>query len=152
MKKPIFAAALGALVLIPIASDAAPELEPGLWEIIVKTSGAMGMGSGTHTTKECIKAEDLVKPEDFTPDLVMPEMQCVKKNFTESGNTLTWEVACTGYGMNMEGTGTYVSQSPQAYEGIVKMRVKLEGLEQLGGIAMNTTTTYSGQRIGPCAQ
>jgi Protein of unknown function (DUF3617) len=147
-----FLAAGIALAIAPAAAAAVAEIEPGLWEVTVNTSGVMGMGKNTYVSQQCLKAEDLVKPEDFTPDMVMPEMKCTKQNFTQNGNTLNWEATCTGYGIAMAGTGTYVSKGSQAYEGVVHMKMRLEGMPNLGGAGVVSTTTYSGRRLGACTE
>ena len=145
-------AAGAVLALWPVAAEAAAPLEPGLWETIVKTSGVMGMGANTFVNKECLRAEDAVKPENFTPDLVMPEMQCTKGNFTERGDTFTWDVVCRGPGVSMAGVGTFLAKGSQAYAGSVIMQMKVDGMPQIGGMGVETTTTYSGRRIGACTE
>lgn len=148
-----FVIIVSAVALLPTLGRAATTMEPGLWEVTVKTSGMMGMPSRNMITKQCIKPEDLKKPEDFSPDMSGTGMSCTKHNVMESGNTVTWQITCKSSDMTMEGTGSFVTKSLQAYEGQTTMKMKIAGLDEVDGmlgVTQEINTSYSGRRLGSC--
>lgn len=152
-QKLLRAALSGMFLLTPTIGHAATTMEPGLWEVVISTSGMMGMPPRNMTTKHCIKPEDLKKPEDLSPDMSAMDMSCSKHNVKESGNTVTWQITCKNSDMEMEGAGTFVSKSPQAYEGKTSMAMKIAGMDDIEGMAAMTyemKTSFSGRRLGSC--
>jgi hypothetical protein len=96
-----------------------------VWE--VTTQNAMeGMPTQmpAQTTKVCA-ANDITQPP--------ARPGCTNSNFQRTGNTATWDVACTGQ-MAMTGHGEMTFESPDSYKGTIKfaagqmnMTIKLAG-------------------------
>lgn len=127
-----------------------PMIRPGLWEITMTSEGMMGMPPSTVTSKQCLKPEDVQQPENFAPDVEIPNMECSSGNFTRDGDAMTWQVACTSSEMKMDGKGTFKSLGPDAYEGVVNLKMMMENMPQVGGMSFEISTDYQARRLGDC--
>ncbi len=108
-------------------------ITPGLWQITA-TEGMKGM-PGTQQSKtmtHCITASDLRKSAD---KWILGMEGCKNENFVPSGNTVTWQVKCTGTWAG-SGTGsadfegdTYTSEVsvPIIYDGHPTGQVEFKG-------------------------
>lgn len=137
------------LAAAPVVADE-PLARPGLWEITMTSKGMMGMPPSTVTSKQCLKPEDVEQPEEFAPDVEVPNMECSSGDFTRDGDTMTWQVACISPEMSMEGDGTFKSLGPDAYEGVVNLKMMMENMPQAGGMSFEITTDYQARRLGDC--
>lgn len=119
---------------------AAPVMKPGLWEITMKMEGA-GMPASISPTKvrHCYRAEDL---KDLRNTLPEKNSNCKVSDWKESGNTVSWNMACTGeHAMTGSGSITY---SGETYTGTTKMTMTH------GGQKMTMSQKYSAKRVGDC--
>ena len=109
-------------------------MNEGLWEITseVKMSG-MSMPPSTHT--QCITKDDLV------PQKAQPGQECQVTNIQCQGDTVTWEIECSGQGRLMKGTGR-ITYNGDSFVGQMKMTMPDQG--------MKITTNMKGRRIGDC--
>lgn len=119
---------------------AAPTMKPGLWEITTSMEGA-GMPASMPPTKikHCYRAEDLKDLRNTVPE---KNSNCKVSNWKESGNTVTWNMACTGeHAMTGSGRITY---SGDSYAGTNKMTMSH------GGQKMTMSQKYNAKRVGDC--
>lgn len=123
MRKPIHSLFALSLVCCPLAANAAGMMKQGLWEMTAKSGGA-GAGAqippekleelrkrgisipqttgGAMVTKMCVSKE--MAGRDSLPPMNRGGANCAQSNQSRSGNTLTFDVVCTGE--NMQGKGT----------------------------------------------
>jgi len=109
-------------------------MKEGLWEITseVKMPG-MSMPPSTHT--QCISKDDLVPQKD------QPGQECQATNVQYKGNTVTWEIECSGQSGVMTGTGQ-ITYNGDSFVGIVEITMPGQGIKM--------TTHMKGRRIGAC--
>ena len=119
---------------------AAPEMQPGLWEITTKMN-VPGLPAETppQTFRHCYRAEDVKDPKKTVPQ----DRDCKADSVAQHGNTVTWRVSCRIEGEVMSGQGalTYAGQS---YSG----RAQLSGTVE--GAPMQVNVAYAGERVGEC--
>lgn len=120
-------------LLMALPALAADRLSAGKWQV-TQVVEAGGTAMPPHTLTFCHKATDAEGP---LPSQSMPG-DCTMKNQKTSGNTVTWDIACSGE-FSMQGSGemTYRGDS---YEGVVRM-------ESPQG---KMTTRMNGKRLGEC--
>jgi hypothetical protein len=116
-------------------SFAGPSIKEGLWEISSKME-MEGMPSAMPITsyKKCLTKKDLV------PQKEEKGQECKVKSKNVQGNTVTWDMDCTGQGGKMNSKGKVT------YEGTVMhgtMHITVEGQPPI-------TNKVIGKRIGPC--
>ena len=114
---------------------AAPEMNPGKWEITTTTVMA-GMPPQSVTHTQCITTEDMV------PVSSDANQECQVTDIQYSGNTVSWKIACGGQGGGMEGTGK-VTYSGDSMNGEMNMVIT-------GGANMTVKNTMAGKRLGKC--
>jgi len=82
-----------------------------IWEVTSQNvMEGMPMQMPAQTTKVCA-ANEMTHPP--------ARPSCTNSNFHRSGNTATWDVACTGQ-MAMTGHGEMTFDSPDSYKGSIK--------------------------------
>ena len=131
--------ALGALLLAPWV-EAAPTLQPGMWELRVKMTMEAGEGMPAmpeQVFQRCMQAKDLESSVTAPP-----QGECKVSNFKTSGDTAEWQLECGG-SMPMHGKGRMTS-SPTAYQGEIEMKME----DGDGGMTMHHV--MSGKRLGDC--
>ena len=131
--------ALGALLLVP-SVEAAPNLQPGMWELRVKMTmeEAEGMPAMPEQVfQRCMQAKDL--EAGITAP---PEGECKVSGYKTSGDSAEWQVECGG-SMPMRGKGRMTS-TPTAYQGEIEMKME----DGDGGMTMHHV--MSGKRLGDC--
>jgi hypothetical protein len=130
------------LLLIPFSAVAAPNMQPGMWEITTKMemSGMEGMPAmPPNTMRQCIRPADAQGGSATVPK---GDPQCEVKDYKMQGNTASWRMECKGANaMSGKGTVTYGGTS---YSGKTQFTTKEEGQ------AMTMNQTFSGKRIGDC--
>ena len=107
----------------------------GKWEITTKTEMEGGMAMPSHKSTQCLNNDDIV------PQNTQPGQECVVTNTKISGNTVTWEMACSGAQGEMKGTGI-ISYKGDTFEGEMIMAIPMAN--------MKITSNMSGRRIGKC--
>jgi hypothetical protein len=118
---------------------AAPDINPGLWEITaeIEMSGVPGMEGMTpppQTYTQCLTEEDLVPRDEAA------SQDCEITDVEEDGDTVSWRISCSGEG-RMEGSG-WVTYTGDSMEGETEASMPDAG--------MQVTTRMSGYRIGDC--
>lgn len=122
------------------ASAAPPNMQPGLWEITMKTEMAgMPMQMPAQTMRHCYRKEDIKQSKDALP----ADKNCKVDGFSESGNTVRWKATCRMEGSTMVGNGE-MTFAGAAYTGSMTMTGDMQGQK------MNMTQKYSGKRVGDC--
>lgn len=119
---------------------AGPNINSGLWEITVETEivgmpdkSKMNVPPQTHT--QCLSKEDLV------PQSEEASKECKITDVSESGDTISWKIICSGKNGSMEGTGE-ITYSGDSLEGFMNMVIK--------GTDMKIRNKMKGHRIGEC--
>jgi len=124
------------------AVAAAPNMQPGMWEISMKSEmpSMPDMPAMPATTvRQCIRPTDVQNGSHTVPK---NDSQCEIKDYKMQGNTATWRMECKGpNAMNGSGSMTYGGTS---YSGTTKMTMKE------GGHTMDMVQTFNGKRTGDC--
>ena len=116
-------------------SVAGPNIKEGLWEITSKMEmEGMPFAMPATTHKKCLSSDDLV------PQKEEKGQECKVKSRNVKGNTVTWDMDCTGRGGKMNSKGEVT------YEGTTMNGTMLISVE--GQPPMKNKVT--GKRIGPC--
>ncbi len=114
-------------------------MKPGKWEISTKvemTGMAMEMPPMTHT--QCITKEDLVpQNKDYKGD-----DQCKVKSTKIKGNTVSWEIECTGEQGKTTGNGE-ITYSGTTFKGETLLKMPQN---------MTMKSIMTGKRVGECKQ
>ncbi len=134
----LLAGALGMLFIMP-ATDAAPNVKPGLWEVTVNTQMP-----GMPVTIPPMKHRYCVRKEDLVPKTQQRGKECKVLDKKVTGNTVTWRVECKGTGMNSDGSGS-ISYAGDTYHGQMKMN-----MQDVASGPMQITQTLAGRRVGKC--
>jgi hypothetical protein len=139
MRAPSVTLILAALFCLLFASNATADydINEGLWEITVKVDmEGMPMTMAPVTNTQCITKDMLV------PKPNQPGQECKIMNQKIKGNTLIYDIECSGPGGNMKGHGeaTYTGNTMTG-----KMEANMPGQGD-----MKMITKMSGKRIGPC--
>ena len=123
------------LVLISLAyAGSGPDINEGMWEITVSLEiPGMPMKMPPSTYTQCIKKDQAVPNEN------QPGQECVAKDITTSGNTVTWTMVCTNPGGQMTGKGRVTYNND-----------KMDGSMTMEGQGMKMTSNFKGHRIGAC--
>ncbi len=131
-------AVVGMIVLLALISFAhagsGPDLNEGMWEITVDLEiPGMPMKMPPSTYTQCIKKDQAI-PSDKRPD-----QQCVTRDVTTQGNTVTWTVMCTNPGGQMTGKGM-----------VTYHKDKMDGSMTMEGQGMKMVSNFKGHRVGAC--
>lgn len=129
---------------IPLLSVAAtPNVEPGQWKYVNKTSftGQMQVPDQEHTHTECVSLEDLERGKAFMDD--MPE-ECEVSNMEMESSGMSYDMACQQPG----GTNMRMSFDMEFMGDRVKGDV--EGTVETPMGAMDMTVDIEGERVGDC--
>lgn len=124
-------------LLSAAAATADYDINEGLWEITTKVEmEGVPMTMAPVTNTQCITKDMLVPKSD------QPGQECKIINQKTVGNTLTYDMECSGPGGSMKGNGevTYTGDTMTG-----KMEMSIPGQDD-----MMMTMKMSGKRIGPC--
>jgi Protein of unknown function (DUF3617) len=124
--------ALAASLLFTLASNAAPPLNPGRWEVTIKTETPVAMPA--TTSEICITTEKAAHPE---PVKGKPTDDCQVHGVAMSGNVLTYATQCGRRPVSSTAKFTY---SGDTYEGVVTIKVGTMEVRQI----------HTAKRVGPC--
>jgi len=131
---------LAAGLMFPVVCAAAPQMTPGLWEI-VSSFEAAGMPQSVPPMKfqHCYRTEDIKDLRNTVPE---KDPNCKISDWKESGKTVTWKMSCTGKDA-MTGSGS-ITYSGDRYTGVNTMTM-LDG-----GQATTMAQKYNARRLGDC--
>lgn len=131
---------LGALFVFTAAgAQAEPDMQPGLWEIQVRTEmQGMPMQMPAVTTRQCIRKQDMV------PQTNSSGQDCELKDQNVSGNLVTWRIQCRSADMEGEGSGR-IQYRGDTFQGQIDMTMQQS---QMGPMTM--TQRLNGKRMGDC--
>lgn len=130
------------LAVVSLPAVAAPNMQPGMWEITTKMemSGMEGMPAmPPQTIRQCIRPADVQNGSSTVPK---GDPQCTVKGYKMQGNTAFWQMECKGENA-MNGTGT-VTYGGTSYSGKTQFNMNQDGQ------AMTMNQTFNGKRIGDC--
>ena len=148
MKRLIITASTLLLTAAPALAENI-SLEPGKWESTTTMSMEMTMNGqtmsmpiGPRSATRCVTPEDAT----FDPDNVMDE-NCTMTEYEQSGNTISFSIACTQDGMTMTGDMEMtLSDDRKSTSGSMTM---IGSHPQVGQV--NITGDVSGQHVGACS-
>ena len=135
-------AQLAVLLAFPFTAIAAPDMQPGMWEITTKMemAGMEGMPAmPPNTVRQCIRPAEVQSGSATVPK---GDPQCEVKDYRMQGKTASWRMECKGANA-MSGSGT-ITYGGASYSG----RTQFTMHEQ--GQAMTMNQIFSGKRIGDC--
>lgn len=135
-------AQLTVLLAFPFSAIAAPDMQPGMWEITTKMemAGMEGMPAmPPNTIRQCIRPAEVQSGSATVPK---GDPQCEVKDYRMQGRTASWRMECKGANA-MSGSGT-ITYGGASYSGKTQFTMKEEGQ------AMTMNQTFSGKRIGDC--
>ncbi|MCG5514530.1 MULTISPECIES: DUF3617 family protein [unclassified Ectothiorhodospira] len=130
------------VLLVPLAAQADElDLQPGQWEFtnVTGVEGDTPFPEQTHTSTECITAEDVARG----PDFLQVEDNCEVTNMDMTSTTMTYDMVCTEEGMEVDMRAELQFMGDRL-EG--QMTANLES--PMGPLVMRTEIT--GERIGDC--
>lgn len=128
-----------ALIAGATGAQAAPNMNPGLWEIQVRTEmQGMPMQMPAVTTQQCIREQDMV------PQTNSSGQECQITDQNVSRNQVTWRIQCKSAEMQGEGAGRIQYQG-NTFEGKIDMTMTQQ---QMGPMTM--TQRLQGKRVGDC--
>lgn len=127
---------LAAGLALAAAVAAAPRMKPGLWEMISTMEGA-GMPSAMPpmTFRHCYRPEDI---KDLRNTVPQKNPSCKVTDWKESGDTVTWKMACTG--ANAMTGGGRITYAGDRYTGVNTMTTSRGTMTQ----------RYTARRVGEC--
>ena len=124
-------------LLFSATTTADYDINEGLWEMTVKVEiEGMPMTMAPITNNQCITKDTLV------PKSGQQGQECEIVNQKTEGNTLTYDMECSGPGGSMKGHGE-VTYTGDTMTGTMEMNMPNQG-------NMKMITKMSGKRIGPC--
>ena len=138
MKKPLMILLAMAMPLAAVADGIS--IEPGQWRMKMTMTMSMMPQPQERTVEECIE-KDTLSPEDFQDST--DDSGCTFEDFTVDGNTASWSLSCPNEAGVMGGQWTVTSHG-DSVEGEGSMSMDIHGQQ------MGFSTTWTGERIGPC--
>lgn len=130
------------LSILPMCVIAAPNMQPGMWEITTKMemTGMEGMPAmPPQTIRQCIKPADV---QNGTATVPKGDPMCEIRNYKVQGTTASWQMECKGENP-MTGNGT-VTYSGNNYSGKTQFTMNQDGQ------SMTMNQSFNGRRIGDC--
>lgn len=127
-----------AATAIPAAAQS--PMRPGQWETIMQMS-APNMPAQMPAMKNtrCVTQQEIDSPTRALPNSGKTPNDCKVSDYKNSGNTVTWNMACSSTGMTGSGELRF---NGDAYEGLVKMMVQQQEMSM----------KITGKRLGDCTQ
>jgi Protein of unknown function (DUF3617) len=119
-------------VLLAPCALAAPPLNPGRWEVTIKTESPVSMPP--TTTEICITGEKAARPE---PVKGKPTDDCKADGVSMNGNVLTYAVRC---GKQKVSTSAKFTYSGDTYTGVVTIKSGKREIRQI----------HTARRVGNC--
>lgn len=132
------------LAFAAICSDAAAQnpMRPGNWEVTMQMDmPGMPVKMPPMKTTQCVTQQQIDSPNRGLPSGPQKNPNdCKITDYKASGNTVSWNVACTGQ-QPMTGTGE-LRFDGDAYDGVIKMAMNQQQM----------TMKMAGRRLGDCTQ
>ncbi len=135
-------AQFGLLLMTSIPALAAPNMQPGMWEITTRMemAGMEGMPAmPPQTVRQCIRPADVQNGSATVP---RADTQCTVNDYRMQGNTASWRMECKGANP-MSGNGT-VTYGGTSYSGKTQFTMSDQGQ------VMTMNQTFNGKRVGDC--
>ena len=141
MKPPAIVWPLLCLALAsPGTGRADPAMQEGNWAVTMKMEMVgMPVAMPPVNTNQCVTKKDLV------PDMSKGDQGCVVKNQKVNGDTVTWQLQCTGKDGTMEGDGR-IQYGTGTYDGDMLLSMS----DKSGGAPMQIKYKMHGKHTGPC--
>lgn len=127
----------------PAAAVVAPQMKPGLWEIVILNEIVGSTNKRSVTSRVCFSADDVKSLDKIIPPQREFGTKCDRRDVKVQGDNVTWHIACT----SKESSFTGASQATftgDAYSGAAKLDVKA------GGKPSKAEQKFSGKWIGEC--
>ncbi len=122
-------------------ASAAPPMNPGQWQVTIKTEmPGIPVPIPPITQTHCLTEEDMV------PQKGEPGQNCKTVDYNVSGSKVTWRMICTGDPGETESRGE-ITYSGDTFKGSAKTTVDVPGQGQ-----MTMTNQMNGKRIGSCTK
>lgn len=102
--------------------------------------GSVNVSSGQVTLRHCLTKEEAERDQ---PPAAASDKNCKPTSYTRSGNTITYQVTCTGEHA-ATGTGRITINSPESYSGTNTVTA------QTKQGPMSFTTNLQGRWVGAC--
>lgn len=126
----------------PCTVIAAPNMQPGLWEMQTTTEipgMPAGIGVPAITLQHCFTANDVAQNKAMEPQ----QGDCRLTHMQQTGDDITWSMQCTGeQALTIEGNGTFSGTHYQ-----VSNRMTMHGGMMAG---QTLTSTVKARLLGPC--
>ncbi len=110
----------------PAAAAAAPDMKPGLWEIVLVEQAPNAVDKRTTTSRICYSAEDMKELERVVPPQRDFSVKCQNRDIRSQGASVTWKLACAGKDTSRSGTGK-MTPATDSYTAQVAFDVKSKG-------------------------
>jgi hypothetical protein len=124
-------------LLFTTTATADTDMKEGLWEITTKIEmEGMPMTMAPITNTQCLTKDMLVPKSD------QPGQECKITNQKITGNTISYDMECSGPGGNMKAHGE-ATYNGDTMTGKMEMNIPGQG-------DMKMTMKMTGKRIGPC--
>lgn len=127
----------------PAAAAVAPQMKPGLWEIIVMHEIVGSTNRRSTTSRVCFSADDVKSVEKIIPPQREFGTTCTRRDVKVQGENITWQIACTGKESSFTGA-SQVAFTGDAYSGSAKLDVKA------GAKPSKAEQKFSGKWISEC--
>lgn len=127
----------------PAAAAVAPQMKPGLWEIIVMHEIVGSTNRRSTTSRVCFSADDVKSLDKIIPPQREFGSKCDRRDVKVQGDNVTWHIACTGKESSFTGA-SQAAFTGDAYSGSAKLDVKT------GGKTSKAEQKFSGKWISEC--
>lgn len=142
---PVASAQPATLPVTPAAPAGAALAKAGLWETNATIETAGSNSTRTVVSRACFGADDVTNVQRLTPPQHEFGMQCQNRDAKAQGQTVTWQVTCSGKNGNLAGTGKLML-SGDGYLGVASLESSKPGSKATTKISQR----LSGKWIGPC--
>lgn len=129
----------------PAAPAAGFKMQPGLWETTIEMSMAnLPRLRGEHVYRRCITQADIDKDDIIPMTATRADLNCTRKDFKRTGNTVTYTLECSGQAGKTTGEGKLTFTSATAYDGTIHTTGDVRGRR------VSNTRTVHAERVGDC--
>lgn len=126
-------AALASSLLLLASNAFAADMTPGQWEVTSQMQ-MEGMSIPAHTTRFCMRKEDVGKPP------MQMDNSCKMTEQKRSGDTMSFRMQCNTPGQGPTTMNMTITSTPTAYNGTGEMDMEGQKMKM----------RYSGKRVGDC--
>ena len=142
MKRPLVLVVVFAVAVTAssVTAQKSP-MRPGRWEVTMQMEmPGLPVAMPPMKNVRCVTQQEIDSPNKGLPSGSKNPNECKVSDYKESGNTITWTMACTGQ-QPMTGTGE-LKFAGDSYDGLVKMTMEQQQMSM----------KISGKRLGDCTQ